>query len=208
MCALEKKCAVTRSRKCFLCTPLRRVQSVASDWTRRRNKKTNSGWQPEVADRIVNAFLKYPTQVSTSRTASSITSGLTTYHPASCVVAILSKSKTTRVSSTRMWKTTEKRMMTLGVHVLFVKYCSKFSLRHSRHSRILGSSLTFNRFLPFVGICAIFISRRDCRWTSVITHLASWYPGLFINDMPCRLSSFPRRYTRLLYLPRCSAGAS
>ena len=54
----------------------------------------------------------------TSGIASSITSGLTTCHLASCVVAILSNPKTTSVRSTRMLKTTEKRMMKLGFHVL------------------------------------------------------------------------------------------
>ena len=34
----------------------------------------------------------------------------------------------------------------------FVKYCSQSSLRHSR---ILGSNVAFNRFLPVVGICTI-----------------------------------------------------
>ena len=68
-------------------------------------------------------FLKFsaasfPGLVLTSRIASSITSSLTTYHPASCVVAILSSSKTTSVSSTRMLKTTEKRKMRLGVRGL------------------------------------------------------------------------------------------
>ena len=66
----------------------------------------------------------------------------------------------------------------------YVKHCSQFSLRHSKYSRILRSSLSFNRFLSFVGTCTIFISRRDCRWTSFIAHFASWYPGLFINGMP------------------------
>ena len=55
--------------------------------------------------------------VLTSRIASSITSSLTTCHPASCVVAILSNSKTTSVSS-RMLKTTEKRKRKLGFHGL------------------------------------------------------------------------------------------
>ena len=64
------------------------------------------------------SYSGFPELVLYVRTASSITSGLTTYHPASCVVAVLSKSKTTRVSSIRMLKTTEKRKMTLGVRVL------------------------------------------------------------------------------------------
>ena len=34
----------------------------------------------------------------------------------------------------------------------FAKYCSQFVLNHSGYSRILGSSLSFNRFLSFVGI--------------------------------------------------------
>ena len=94
-------------------------------------------------------------------------------------------------------------MMRLGVRVPSVKYCSQFSLRHSRHSRILGSSLSFNRFLSFVEICATFISRRDCRWTSVIAHFASWYPvflstacladfPLFHGDIPGCLFCLPR----------------
>ena len=47
-----------------------------------------------------------------------IISGLTTDHPASCVVVILSKSKTTSISSTRMLTTIEKRKMRLRVRVL------------------------------------------------------------------------------------------
>ena len=63
-------------------------------------KKNLDGGQ-KFADLIVECFLEvsysgFPELVRTSGTASSITSGLTTYHPASCVVAILSKSKTTR----------------------------------------------------------------------------------------------------------------
>ena len=34
-----------------------------------------------------------------------------------------------------------------------MKYCTQFSLSHSRYSRISGSSLSFNRLLTFVGIC-------------------------------------------------------
>ena len=48
----------------------------------------------------------------------SITVDLTTCHPASCVDAILSNSKTTSVCSTRMLKTTERRKMRLAVRVL------------------------------------------------------------------------------------------
>ena len=57
-----------------------------------------------------------------------MTSGLTTYHPASCVVATLSKSKTTCVSSSRVLKTTEKRKMTLGVRVLLRSTASNYRL--------------------------------------------------------------------------------
>ena len=132
------ECAVMCSRESVLCT-LQEVYSVYTSELRltgrenASNLKTKSGWQSEVADLIVNVFLKYPTQVSlswfcTSGTASSITSGLTTYHPVNCVVAILSKSKTTRVSSTRMQKTTEKRMMSLGVRVLLRSTVPNFRL--------------------------------------------------------------------------------
>ena len=54
--------------------------------------------------------------------------GLTTYHPASCVVAILSNSKTTSVSSTRMLKTAEKRNMKLGFLRSFVTYPFHFRI--------------------------------------------------------------------------------
>ena len=105
VCAHEKVCCDTLQEEHSVYTP-RRVQWVASDatWTRKKSLK-KSGWRWEVAGLIVNVFFeKFPTQVSfeTSGTASSVTSGLTTYHPASCVVAILSKSKTSRVSSTTM----------------------------------------------------------------------------------------------------------
>ena len=65
MCADVKKCAVARSRKCILCT-----HSVAFSELRltgrenATNLKKKSGWRSEVADLIVNVFLKYPTQVS------------------------------------------------------------------------------------------------------------------------------------------------
>ena len=100
-----------------------------------------------------------------------------------------------------MKKTTEKMKMRLGVRVLFLKYCSQFSLSHSRNSRIFRSSLSFNRFLSFVGICTIFISLRDCLWTSVIANIASWCPGLFhcttwIHQIIVSASLFSRRFVR------------
>ena len=58
----------------------------------------------------------------------STTSGLITYRPVSCVVAILSKSKTTHLNSNKMLKTIEKKKMRLGNRVLlrstFPNLCS------------------------------------------------------------------------------------
>ena len=95
--------------------------------------------------------------------------------------------------STKMLKTTVKRKKKLGVHVL--TYCCQFWLRRSKYSRILRSSLSFNRLPSFVGLCTIFISRRDCRCTSAVA--TSSFSGRFVTDINvydvvevlCKLSS-------------------
>ena len=67
-------------------------------------------------------YLQFPEvwfySISEHNSMLSITFGLAVCHPASCVDAILSNSKTTSVCSTRMLKTTEKRKIRLGVRVL------------------------------------------------------------------------------------------
>ena len=132
MCAHEKKCAVARSGKCVL-----RTLPIAFSELRlpRRENATHLPKKFWMAVRgrgsYRDCFLEvsysgFPELVRTSGTASSVASGLTTYHPASCVVAVLSKSKTTRVGSTRMLKTTEKRKVRLGVRVLFCEVLLSF----------------------------------------------------------------------------------
>ena len=113
-----------RSRKCILCTPLH-VAFNGLRLTGRDNatnsKKSNNLDGGQILWFLSRIFLKYTAASlqgldSTSGIASSITSGLTTY-PANCVVAILSNSKTTSVCS-RMLRTSDKRKMKLGFHVL------------------------------------------------------------------------------------------
>ena len=115
------------------CVHLRRVQWFASDWTRKRNycwKK--SGWRSEVADLIANVLLKYPTQLSLSEfVLQELLHRLHLVWPLiilPAAVAILSKSSTTRVSSTRMLKTTEKKKMRLGLRVLLWSTAPNFRL--------------------------------------------------------------------------------
>ena len=65
-CAHEKVyCALFR--KCILCTPPVAFSELRlTGRENASNLKTKSGWQSEVADLIVNVFLKYPNQVSLS----------------------------------------------------------------------------------------------------------------------------------------------
>ena len=63
MCAHEKRCAVARSRKCILCTPLAFSELRLTGRENATNLKDNSGWRSDVTDLIENNFLKYPTQV-------------------------------------------------------------------------------------------------------------------------------------------------
>ena len=100
VCPHEKKCAVAHSRKCILCAP-----PVAFSELRLTGRENAKFWMA-VRGSYRECFLEAPYSgflelVCTSGAASSITSGLTIYYPASCVVAMLSKSKTTRVSSLR-----------------------------------------------------------------------------------------------------------
>ena len=100
------------------------------------------------------SYSGFPELVRTSGTASSIASGLTTYHPANCVVAILSNSMTSFVSCTRMLKTAEKRKMKLGVPVLLWSTAPIFA---SPFQVLLNFKIEFViQSLSFVGICTIF----------------------------------------------------
>ena len=64
MRAHEKKCAVARSKMCML--PIAFSELRLTGRENATNQTKISGWRSEVADLIVNVFLKYPTQVSLS----------------------------------------------------------------------------------------------------------------------------------------------
>ena len=66
VCVYDKKCAVARSRKCILCTPPVAFSELRLTGRENATKIKHSGWRSEVADLIVDVFLKYPTQVSLS----------------------------------------------------------------------------------------------------------------------------------------------
>ena len=63
----------------------------------------------------------------------SITDALPICHPANCVDAILSNSKTTSVGSTKILKTNEKRKMKLAAYILLTEILGQIVLSHSKY---------------------------------------------------------------------------
>ena len=208
VCDHEKKCAVARSRKCILCTHPVAFSCIWLDAKNATNLKKQilDGGQ---RSRILSWMFSWSILLRFSWACSYFRNCFIDYlwsdHLSSCQLCcchpfqVEDHSCEIHQDVEDHWEEEDE----VGSSRSFAKYCSQFSLSHPRYLRILGSNLSFNRFLPFVGICTTYLSRRDCRWTLVIANIGSWCPGLFTNGMHYIFSFVPRRYTKLQYLRRC-----
>ena len=145
---LTRKCVVHAPGSVFCVHPPSLSSELRLTGRENATKKINLGGSQFLRFLSRITFLKSTTSSFlgvdlTSQVTSSITSGLTTYHPAKCVVAILSNSKTKCVCSTRMLTTTEKRKMKLGIRVLL------WSTRSYQYLAIPGPIL--QAFFLFLG---------------------------------------------------------
>ena len=117
-------------------------------------------------------------------------SDLTTYHPASCAVAILSKSRTTRVRSTKMLKTTEKMKIRLGVHgsffeVLLPIFAQPFEVLANFRIEFDIQSLSIFRWNEFVQYSFLFAIAVGPRLSLISLH------GILVFLSTACLADFP-----------------